>query len=51
MDASPSVHTKAVNIRQMPVDLWRLLKVQAAVEGITVQAAVTKAIAQYVKAA
>jgi len=42
---------KSVNIRQVPADLWQRLKVQAAVEGITLQAAVTKAIAQYVKAA
>ncbi len=43
--------TTQIVVRQIPVDLWRRFKVQAAAEGITVQLAMTKAIQQYVTAA
>jgi len=45
------VVNKAVNVKNVPVHLWQRLKVQAAVEGITIQAALAKAIEQYVSAA
>lgn len=43
--------TKQIVVRQIPVDLWRRFKVQAAAEGITLQEALAKAIHQYVTAA
>jgi plasmid stability protein len=47
-DSKPSA---AVTVRDIPVDLWRQLKIKAATDGDTVREAVAKAIAQYVKAA
>lgn len=38
---------KSVVVRDIPVDTWRKLKAKAALEGLTVQASVTKAITQY----
>lgn len=35
-------------VRQVPKDLWRRFKVQAAAEGITLQVAVQQAIKQYI---
>lgn len=43
--------TKQVVVREVPVDLWRQLKIRAAVDGATLQATVTKAIEQYLKTA
>ena len=39
---------KHVFVRQ-PEDIWRQLKVQAAIEGATLQATLTKAIQQYLE--
>jgi len=41
----------AVTVREIPVELWRRVKIKAAVDGDTVQVAVTKALQQYVSAA
>jgi len=43
--------TKQVVVREVPVDLWRQLKIRAAVNGETLQATVTKALEQYLKTA
>ena len=43
--------TKQIVVRQIPVDLWRKFKVQAAADDITLQAALVRAIQQYVEAA
>jgi hypothetical protein len=40
-----------VTIRAVPIDLWRRLKLQAALEGTTVQVQVTKALEHYLKSA
>lgn len=41
----------AVTVRAVPIDLWRRLKLQAAIEGTTVQEQVTKALEHYFKTA
>ena len=38
---------KQVVVREMPVDLWRKVKICAAVEDVTIQVIVAKAITQY----
>ncbi len=43
--------TKQVVVRAVPVDVWRKLKIKAAVDGETLQATVTKALEQYLKSA
>jgi plasmid stability protein len=41
----------AVTVREVPTDLWRRLKIQAAIEGTTVQVQVAKALEHYLKSA
>jgi plasmid stability protein len=47
----PEKTAAAVTVREIPIALWRQLKVRAAVEGTTVQATVAKAIEHYLKTA
>jgi len=41
--------TKQVVVRDIPVDLWRQLKIRAIAEDRTLQATLTKAIEHYLK--
>ncbi len=41
--------TTAVSVRDVPVDLWRRLKIQAMLEGATMPTMVTKALEHYLK--
>lgn len=43
--------SSAVTVRAIPTDLWRQLKIKAAIDGDTVQVAVKKALERYVEAA
>ena len=43
--------TKQVVVREVPIDLWRQLKIKAATDGETLQATVTKALQHYLKTA
>lgn len=45
------MRSSAVTVRDIPVDLWKQLKIKAAIDGDTIQKAVTKALQQYVEAA
>jgi plasmid stability protein len=51
MPLATEPQTSAVTVRDIPVDLWRQLKIKAAIDGDTLQKAVTKALAKYVEAA
>jgi hypothetical protein len=42
---------KQIVVRKMPTALWQQLKIQAAIEGSTLQATIEKAIEQYLKSA
>ncbi len=44
-----AAETKVVNVRRMPVETWRQLKIRAALENSTIQATVTRAIEHYLK--
>lgn len=48
MDIEP-VQMQQVNLKKVPTDLWRRLKIRAAIENATVQSMVAKAIEQYLK--
>jgi hypothetical protein len=43
-----SIHTRQQTIHEMPVDLWKRLKIRAVADGDTLQTALIKAIEQYV---
>ena len=40
-----------VSVRDIPPDLWRLVKIKAAADGVRIADVVTKALQQYVSAA
>ena len=41
--------TSAITVRDIPVALWQQVKIKAAVDGETIQTAVTKALQRYVE--
>lgn len=43
------VETKQVVVREVPVDLWRQLKIRAATDGTTLQATLAKAIEHFLR--
>ena len=43
--------TRKIQIRNMPVDLWRQVRLQAAREGMTMRDVVVKAIQDYLRRA
>lgn len=43
------IETKQIVVREVPVDLWRQLKIRAATDGTTLQATLTKAIQQFLR--
>jgi hypothetical protein len=43
------METKQIVVRQIPIALWKKLKIKAAIEDDTLQCALAKAIEQYVE--